>query len=364
MRSLRHLKVNYCYHLVSRIANRLFFLTEEERTRFVERMWRVAGFSCVEILAYCVMSNHFHILVYVPEPRELTDDELLDKIRLLYAGERLQKILKEWDAIKGSKSGNPQENFRKRFTRRMWNVSEFMKALKQNSSMSYNFRHNHVGTIWESRFRMRAYEPDDAALMNVAGYIDRNPVKAKMVEWPDQYEWCSFAAACRKDLRCQEGYRFIYSFGPLTWEQIREFHEHSIRLTLKALDDEDLGGKAKTGLSVDEEKREKAQRKVFEGIEEKLLMIPDPVPHILDQGRDKVAFDLLHLLVDGAKKPSELRELLGIRSAWFLTNRYLTPLMKKNLIEIAGGESPFSPKKMFCLTSEGRKIAMQHPTCR
>ena len=66
MRSLRHLKVNYCYHLVSRIANRLFFLNEEERTRFVERMWRVAGFSCVEILAYCVMSNHFHILVYVP----------------------------------------------------------------------------------------------------------------------------------------------------------------------------------------------------------------------------------------------------------------------------------------------------------
>ena len=61
----------------SRIANRAFFLNDEEKTRFVERLWRVATFSCVEVLAYCFMSNHFHILVYVPEPRELSDDELL-----------------------------------------------------------------------------------------------------------------------------------------------------------------------------------------------------------------------------------------------------------------------------------------------
>ena len=44
----------------------------------VERLWRVATFSCVEVLAYCFMSNHFHILVYVPDPRELSDDELLE----------------------------------------------------------------------------------------------------------------------------------------------------------------------------------------------------------------------------------------------------------------------------------------------
>ena len=40
-------------------------------------MRRRASSSCVEVLAYCFMSNHFHILVYVPDPRELSDDELL-----------------------------------------------------------------------------------------------------------------------------------------------------------------------------------------------------------------------------------------------------------------------------------------------
>ena len=49
-------------------------------------LWRVATFPCVEVLAYCFMSNHFHIFVYVPDPRELLDDELLARIRALYFG--------------------------------------------------------------------------------------------------------------------------------------------------------------------------------------------------------------------------------------------------------------------------------------
>ena len=51
MRPLRNFKTNQCCHLISRIANRAFFLDDEEKARFVERMWRVATFSCVEVLA-------------------------------------------------------------------------------------------------------------------------------------------------------------------------------------------------------------------------------------------------------------------------------------------------------------------------
>ena len=51
MRPLRNFKTNQCCHLISRIANRAFFLNDEEKTRFVERLWRVAAFSCVEVLA-------------------------------------------------------------------------------------------------------------------------------------------------------------------------------------------------------------------------------------------------------------------------------------------------------------------------
>ena len=67
MRPLRNFKTNQCCHLISRIAHRAFFLNDEEKTRFVERLWRVATFSGVEVLTYCFMSNHFHILVHVPD---------------------------------------------------------------------------------------------------------------------------------------------------------------------------------------------------------------------------------------------------------------------------------------------------------
>jgi len=38
MRQLRNFQTDRCYHLVSRVAHRAFYLNEEERTRFVERM--------------------------------------------------------------------------------------------------------------------------------------------------------------------------------------------------------------------------------------------------------------------------------------------------------------------------------------
>ena len=96
MRQPRNFATDRCYHLVSRIANRAFYLSEEERTRFVERMWRVAYFSCVDVLAYCVMDNHFHILAYVPPQRELSEEEVLARVRTLYLGDRLVAFEKDW----------------------------------------------------------------------------------------------------------------------------------------------------------------------------------------------------------------------------------------------------------------------------
>lgn len=138
MRALRNFKSNRCYHLISRIANRAFFLTEEERSRFVARMWRVAEFSGIGVLAYCFMGNHFHLLVYLPEARKLDDGELFDRIASLYQGVRLSEIRQEWDMCVRTGDEPGKQSFRERFFRRMYDVSAFMKTLKQNSTMSYN----------------------------------------------------------------------------------------------------------------------------------------------------------------------------------------------------------------------------------
>ena len=360
MRPLRDFKPNRCYHLVSRIANRAFFLTGEERSRFVDRLWRVARFSGVEVLTYCFMSDHFHLLVYVPEAPELDDGELLARIAALYSGTRLAEVRKEWDLYVRLHDEARKEAFRQRFFRRMYDVSAFMKTLKQNATMSYNCRREHAGTMWEARFRAREYLPDEkCALMNVAAYIDRNPVKAKMARWPSEYEWCSFAAACRGDRRSIDGYRFVYTFAPLTWDQIREMHERSIHLVLKELGDERLSGPARQGLSVDEERRQKARQKLFARLEQDL---PRRVPHLLERGRDKVAADLLGLLAEGPKRPAELRAALGISSANFFTSCYLTPLARMGLVADDGGErGRFSPAKRYRLTGRGARLAAAQP---
>ena len=144
IRPLRNFKTKQCCHLISRIANRAFFLNDEEKTRFVERLWRVATFSCVEVLAYCFMSNHFHILVYVPDPRELSDDELMARIRALYSGTALAEIEKEWELLGKIGDVNGRGRFRKRYLRRMSSASEFPSKAALSSA---HFRSAPIGLV-------------------------------------------------------------------------------------------------------------------------------------------------------------------------------------------------------------------------
>lgn len=356
MRRPRNFQTDRCYHLISRVANRAFYLNEEERTRFVERMRRVAYFSCVEILSYCVMNNHFHILAYVPPPRELREDEVLARVQALYAGARLAGIMQEWDVVVKGGSVAMRKVFLGRFVRRMWNTSEFMKTLKQTTSQSFNARLKHVGTMWEARFRARSVMPDEKVeLMKIAGYIDRNPVKAGIVKWPDGYKWCGFAAACAGDVRAQEGYRFIYTFAPVDWTRARELHEISIGLALKELDD-DPEAKAADGchggnrLSVTAEKLDSMRERRWAAIESSY---PAHVPRLLPRGNNKVARDLLAVLADGPKRPADLRRELGVSSPNYFTSCYLTPLAAAGFIASEG--APHSPQRTYRLTAKGRR---------
>lgn len=71
--------------IVSRIVGREFLLGDEEKEAFVNMMRMYEEFCGVKVLAYCVMSNHFHILLEIPprsvsEGIELSDNEFLAKL--------------------------------------------------------------------------------------------------------------------------------------------------------------------------------------------------------------------------------------------------------------------------------------------
>ena len=46
-------------------------------------MMRVSAFSGVELIGWCIMNNHFHIYVYLPEPPQMTDEEVLARFKAL-----------------------------------------------------------------------------------------------------------------------------------------------------------------------------------------------------------------------------------------------------------------------------------------
>ena len=107
-------------------------------------------------------------------------------------------------------------------------------------------------------------------------------------------------------------------------------------------------------LSVDDEKQWKARRRNFARFEQSL---PDRVPHLLEKGSDKVAYDILKQLADGPRRPAELRAALGIASANFFTARYLTPLAKSGYIAVAGGEkNRYLPGKQYRILRKGKAV--------
>ena len=66
------------YHCISRVVDRQFVFGPEEKEQFIEFMRLYERFCGVRVVTYCVMSNHFHVLVEVPQrPAEMPDDAAL-----------------------------------------------------------------------------------------------------------------------------------------------------------------------------------------------------------------------------------------------------------------------------------------------
>ena len=74
------------YHCVSRVVDRNFVFGPEEKEKLRTLMRMYENFSGCRVLSYCLMCNHFHILLEVPPMAEggLSDAQLLDRLRALY----------------------------------------------------------------------------------------------------------------------------------------------------------------------------------------------------------------------------------------------------------------------------------------
>lgn len=193
---------------MSRVVSGDFLLGEKEKEFFVHWMWRLATFLQIEVLDYVVMSNHYHQLVRVPGVVHLTDEELLERLNSYYGKGSRKAVLFAKALEQGEAAISP---LRKRYLKRMGNISEFEKVLKQGFSTWYNRIHDRKGTLWMERFKSVLVEDSKEVRGIMATYIDLNPVRAEMVEDPKNYRFCGYGAAMGGDERCRRGIMEITS---------------------------------------------------------------------------------------------------------------------------------------------------------
>lgn len=208
------------YHCVSRIVNRDFVLGTAEKEHFLRLMRLYESFGHLRVIAHCVMSNHFHILVEVPKrppDEELPSDEAL----VAHVGNTLGKkasaaLAWELNHLRKIGATTAAEALRGKWFARMWDVSAFMKSLKQRFSQWFNRRHKRCGTLWEDRFRSVLVQGEAPALKAMAAYIELNPVRAGICDDPKDYRWSSHGEAVSGGFRGRtnrEILRWLVSIG-------------------------------------------------------------------------------------------------------------------------------------------------------
>jgi len=184
------------YHCISRVVERRFAFGVEEREAFRMFMRMQENFSGCRMLSYCVMSNHFHILLEVPPmPEEgVSDGELLKRLAAINSEAFVATVAKELVEARGGEDEAWVAEIHARFTYRMHNLSEYMKTVLQRFTRWFNRTHGRTGTLWEERYKSVIVESGTAA-RTMAAYIDLNPVRAGMVEDPAEYRWSGYGEA-------------------------------------------------------------------------------------------------------------------------------------------------------------------------
>ena len=217
----------YCtyHHLMSRIAHRVYFMTDEVRNDFRGMIFRAAEFCGIKLVAWCIMANHFHILAYLPEPEEIGEDEILRRYGLLKGKERLSALMYRISSIRSSQ-GNCENRVRElldQIKSNMYNIGVFMKITKQWLTQEYNRRYAHMGTLWEGVYKDVPVKGTVTELAKRAGYIHLNPIRAAIADEFAKYPWSSFTALCRGDKYALAGMRLIYG-EEATLSEIAESH--------------------------------------------------------------------------------------------------------------------------------------------
>ncbi len=213
---------------MSRAIEGRFVFDELGKERFRELLEAHAEMAGIEVFTWCCMSNHFHILVQVPNAQmgraALDDRELLRRLGLVMKKERLKEVRQVLEMMKEQSPDRGYREYRERLLARMFDVSVFMRELKQRFAQWHNKRVRRKGPLFDDRFKSVLLEDDETVLLTMAAYIDLNPVRAGLVRDPKDYRWNGYGEAVAGKARRRAGLMRIYGEESGDGRKWKQYH--------------------------------------------------------------------------------------------------------------------------------------------
>jgi REP element-mobilizing transposase RayT len=190
------------YHCVSRCVRRAFLCGEDRlsgmnfdhrRGWIADRIKQLAGIFAIDVAAYAVMSNHYHVVVRVDRERALawSLEEVLARWTRLFSGPLLvTRYLSEERARMTPAEVTKVEELGEEYRARLHDLSWLMRTLNEHIARQANAEDGVRGRFWEGRFKSQALL-DEKALLAAMAYVDLNPVRAGIAKTPESSDYTS-----------------------------------------------------------------------------------------------------------------------------------------------------------------------------
>jgi REP element-mobilizing transposase RayT len=187
------------YHVVSRCVRRGWLYGYDEyagkdfshrKQWIIDRMTELVSVFAIDLCAYAVMSNHYHLDLYVDVKRaqSLSERDVVRRWTTIHKPSELVRryletevTLAEQDAAQATIA---------EWRQRLMSISAFMKEMNEYLARKANAEDGCTGRFWEGRFKCQALL-DEAAILTAMAYVDLNPIRAGTASTPEDSEFTS-----------------------------------------------------------------------------------------------------------------------------------------------------------------------------
>jgi len=200
------------YHCTSRCVRHAFLCGEdrhsgrnfEHRRQWIEdRLLILASIYAIDIAAYAIMSNHYHVVLHVDRERgrAWSNTEVIERWHTLFKGSELSQRFSRSEPLDQAEQQVLAAQVAE-WRQRLISISWFMRCLNEPIAREANREDNVTGKFWEARYTSQALL-DEKALAACMVYVDLNPIRARMAITPETSKHTSVQRRIDKACRSQ-----------------------------------------------------------------------------------------------------------------------------------------------------------------